>query len=146
MDLLCFLLFAAVTLGSCYGHVLHRRATGCQNAVNLTGNPFATRTLHPTKFYRAEVSAAAAAITDASLKAKALRVAEFGTFFWVNSVARIADLETELQDVPRSNILGIVVKDLPKPNCGIIEQPPPTYDISYYKKQYIDRECITTWI
>ena len=59
------------------------QASACASAVTLSGNPFATRTLHPNSFYRKEVEAAAAAISDATLKAQALKVADVGSFLWM---------------------------------------------------------------
>lgn len=57
----------------------------CSSAVSLSGssNPFASYTLHPNSFYKAEVTAAAASITDSSLKTKASSVANVGSFLWL---------------------------------------------------------------
>jgi cellulose 1,4-beta-cellobiosidase len=57
----------------------------CSSAVSLSGssNAFASYTLHPNSFYRAEVEAAANSISDSTLKAKALKVADFGSFLWL---------------------------------------------------------------
>jgi cellulose 1,4-beta-cellobiosidase len=61
---------------------LKRRAP-CTANVTLSGNPFTGRKLHANNFYRKEVEAAAAAISDSSLKAQALKVADIGTFIWM---------------------------------------------------------------
>ncbi len=61
---------------------LTRRAP-CTSNVTLTGNPFTSRKLHANGYYRKEVEAAAASISDASLKAKALKIADVGTFIWM---------------------------------------------------------------
>jgi cellulose 1,4-beta-cellobiosidase len=61
---------------------LDRRAV-CTSPVSITGNPFATRTLHPPTRYAKEVAAASDAISDPVLKAKALKVASVGTFLWL---------------------------------------------------------------
>lgn len=55
----------------------------CSAPVNLTGNPFIGRTLFANDHYGDYVRAAANAISDANLKAKALKVAEVGTFLWL---------------------------------------------------------------
>jgi cellulose 1,4-beta-cellobiosidase len=60
-----------------------RQSAGCSAPVTLSGNPFANRTLAPNKFYANEVKAAAANISDATLKAKALKVMDIGSFFWM---------------------------------------------------------------
>lgn len=61
--------------------VLSKRAA-CASPVTLSGNPFTDRKLYANKFYAEEVTKAAAAITDATLAAKAAKVAEIGTFIW----------------------------------------------------------------
>lgn len=55
----------------------------CDSAVTLSGNPFSGRTLNANSHYGNYVTAAAAAISDATLKAKALKVASVGTFLWL---------------------------------------------------------------
>lgn len=58
-------------------------AAACATAVTLSGNPFASRSLFANPFYANEVKSAAAAITDSALAAKALKVADIGTFQWM---------------------------------------------------------------
>jgi cellulose 1,4-beta-cellobiosidase len=111
------------------------RASNCDFPVTLTGNPFATNTLHPNSFYKSKVLAAAATINDTSLKAKALSVANAGSFLWLNN-GSLASLEQELDAVPCSAILGVVIHDLPKPFCDSLEAP--HFDVSEYKSKYID--------
>lgn len=60
---------------------LNKRA--CTSPVTLSGNPFTSRTLYANSRYASEVSAAANAITNATLKAQALRVGQVGTFLWL---------------------------------------------------------------
>jgi len=60
-----------------------RQATACASAVSLSGNPFASRTLHPNPFYKDEITEAITQMTDESMKAKALKVAEVGSFLWM---------------------------------------------------------------
>lgn len=60
-------------------------ASACSANVSLDAktNVFQKYTLHANNFYRAEVQAAAESISDSSLKAKALKVADVGSFVWV---------------------------------------------------------------
>ena len=63
-----------------------RQAGGaCDAPVELDAstNVFQQYTLHANSFYRSEVEAAAEAITDASLKEQALKVADVGSFLWL---------------------------------------------------------------
>lgn len=62
-----------------------KRQSGCSSAVTLDAstNVFAKYKLHANKFYRDEVNNATAAITDASLKASAAKVADVGSFLWM---------------------------------------------------------------
>lgn len=62
-----------------------RQSAGCSSAVTLDAstNVFAKYTLHPNSFYRAEVNAAVANMTDSTLAAKAKSVANVGTFLWL---------------------------------------------------------------
>jgi len=58
-------------------------AAACATPVTLSGNPFASRSIYANKEYSKEVVAAASAISDSSLAAKALKVADVGTFLWM---------------------------------------------------------------
>lgn len=116
-------------------------AKSCDSNVHLSGNPFTTRNLHPNSIYRSQVLGAAVAITDPSLKAKALKVADIGTFLWLNSTTQLSRLEEELQTLPCSDILGVVVSNLP------VQQPCDTlepWNIAQYKFRFIDREFYIT--
>lgn len=57
-------------------------AAACATPVTLSGNPF-TRSIYANKEYSKEVIAAAASMTDSSLKAAASKVANVGTFLWM---------------------------------------------------------------
>lgn len=61
------------------------RATACTAAVSLdaTTNVFTNYTLHANNFYRAEVVAATANLTDTTLSTKAAAVADIGSFLWL---------------------------------------------------------------
>jgi cellulose 1,4-beta-cellobiosidase len=58
-------------------------AAACATPVTLNDNPFASRSIFANPFYASEVSSAAAAMTDAALAEKALKVADVGTFQWM---------------------------------------------------------------
>lgn len=65
---------------------LPRQASaGCAAAVTLdaTTNVFSKYTLHANNFYRKEVEAAVANLSDQSLSAAAAKVADVGTFLWM---------------------------------------------------------------
>jgi len=60
-------------------------ASACSSAVILdpSTNPFKKYTLHPNKFYRDEVTAAVAQMSDSSLASAAAQVADVGSFLWM---------------------------------------------------------------
>jgi cellulose 1,4-beta-cellobiosidase len=65
------------------GPITARQAAACATPVTLSGNPFASRSIYANKFYSSEVVSAAAQMTDTALAAKALKVANVGTFLWM---------------------------------------------------------------
>ncbi|KAK7707116.1 1,4-beta-D-glucan cellobiohydrolase cel6c [Diaporthe eres] len=119
-----------------------KRQSGCSSAVTLDAstNVFAKYKLHPNKFYRDEVNNATAAISDASLKASAAKVADVGSFLWIDSIANIAKVEPAISDVPCSNILGLVIYDLPGRDCAAKASNGELAvgQLSRYKSEYID--------
>ncbi|KIY65198.1 carbohydrate-binding module family 1 protein [Cylindrobasidium torrendii FP15055 ss-10] len=120
---------------------LHQRAL-CSSAVKITQseNPFATRKLHANAKYRAEVEAAAAAITDASLKTKALQIADIGSFLWLDTISTIPTFEGYLNQTDCSEIFGVVIYDLPGRDCAAKASNGelPTGSLARYKTEYID--------
>ncbi|KAK7038104.1 glucanase [Favolaschia claudopus] len=91
------------------------------------GNPFAGHNIYLTPFYAAEVAAAAANISDATTKAKALSVAKIPTFTWFDTVSKVPDLGTYLADASAQGkssgtpmIVQIVVYDLPDRDCAAL--------------------------
>ncbi|KAG8164439.1 hypothetical protein KVR01_006357 [Diaporthe batatas] len=119
-----------------------KRQSGCSSAVNLDAstNVFSKYKLHANNFYRDEVNKAAAAISDASLKAAAKKVADVGTFLWIDSIANIAKVEPAIADVPCSNILGLVIYDLPGRDCAAKASNGELKvgELNRYKTEYID--------
>ncbi|TBU35662.1 cellobiohydrolaseII [Dichomitus squalens] len=89
------------------------------------GNPFVGYTPYLSPYYAAEVQAAAANITDATLAAKAASVANIPTFTWLDQVAKVPDLGTYLADASsiqnstgQKQLVQIVVYDLPDRDCA----------------------------
>ncbi|KAI1846716.1 hypothetical protein JX266_007289 [Neoarthrinium moseri] len=115
----------------------------CSSAVSLDAstNVFKSYTLHPNSFYRAEVEAAAAQISDSTLAAKAKKVADVGSFLWLDTIANIDKLNKEVAaGVPCNNILGLVIYDLPGRDCAAKASNGELAvgELNKYKTQYID--------
>ncbi|KAL0059993.1 hypothetical protein AAF712_013229 [Marasmius tenuissimus] len=112
----------------------------CTSPVKLTGNPFTGRTLKANAKYAAEVNAAAARITDSTLKAKAQKVASVGSFLWLDTISAISTFEGYLKDTSCNEIFGVVIYDLPGRDCAAKASNGELKvgEISRYKTQYID--------
>ncbi|KAG8918020.1 hypothetical protein FRC03_011292 [Tulasnella sp. 419] len=89
-----------------------------------TGNPYTGYDVWLSPYYSAEVVAAAANITDATLKAKALKVKDIPTFTWFDVMAKVPQLDTYLADARAQQtstgkklIVQIVIYDLPDRDC-----------------------------
>ncbi|CAK5265179.1 unnamed protein product [Mycena citricolor] len=89
------------------------------------GNPYAGHSVWLPTFYASEVQAAAANISDATLKAKALSVAKIPTFTWLDTVSKVPQLATYLSAASAQgkssgtpSIVQIVVYDLPDRDCA----------------------------
>ncbi|KAK3937924.1 glycoside hydrolase [Diplogelasinospora grovesii] len=117
-------------------------STGCSSAVTIdaSSNPFKKYTLHANKFYRDEVTAAVAQLSDSSLAASAAKVADVGSFLWIDTIANIAKIEPALADVPCDHILGLVIYDLPGRDCAAKASNGELKvgELSRYKSEYID--------
>jgi len=129
-----------------------KRASGappgaCSTAVRLDGssNAFAKYTLHANSFYRAEVEAAVASMSDSSLAEKAKKVADVGSFLWLDTIANIAKLEPALEDVPCDHILGLVIYDLPGRDCAAKASNGELKvgELNRYKTEYIDGQFLS---
>ncbi|KAL2263785.1 hypothetical protein VTK26DRAFT_5077 [Humicola hyalothermophila] len=120
-----------------------RQAAGCESAVTLDAstNVFQSYTLHPNNFYRAEVEAAVEQISDPSLAEAAAKVADVGSFLWLDTIANIDRLEPALEDVPCDHILGLVIYDLPGRDCAAKASNGELAvgELSRYKTEYIDK-------
>jgi cellulose 1,4-beta-cellobiosidase len=79
-----------------------------------------------TPYYADEISAAAANITDSTLKAKALKVAQIPTFTWLDVVTKVPTLGDYLADAQskqqtgQKQLVQIVVYDLPDRDCAAL--------------------------
>ncbi|KAH8826868.1 glycoside hydrolase family 6 protein [Flagelloscypha sp. PMI_526] len=117
------------------------QSRACSSAVNLTGtNPFSGRTLYANAHYGNYVNTAAAAITNATLKAQALKVASVGSFLWLDTIASISTFESYIKDVPCGSIFGVVIYDLPGRDCAAKASNGELAvgQLSTYKSSYID--------
>ncbi|KAI0134515.1 exoglucanase 3 precursor [Xylariales sp. AK1849] len=119
-----------------------RQAASCAAAVTLdaTTNVFKSYTLHANTYYRAEVNAAVANLSDASLATSAAKVADVGSFLWIDNIANIAKIEPAVADTPCSDILGLVIYDLPGRDCAAKASNGELKagDVATYKTSYID--------
>jgi len=117
---------------------LNKRA--CQSPVTLSGNAFASRKLYANKFYAEEVYAAADQMADQALAEKARKVADIGTFMWIDKIEKIPTIQQHLDDVPCDEIIGIVIYDLPGRDCAAKASNGelPVGALPRYKSEYID--------
>ncbi|KAJ7098458.1 glycoside hydrolase family 6 protein [Mycena crocata] len=132
--------FVALSLGPfALAATLANRAA-CTSAVNLTGNAFTGRTLKAHSIYAGEVNTAVAAITDASLKTKAAKLASVGSFFWLDKISTIPKLDGLIKETSCNEILGIVIYDLPGRDCAAKASNGELAagQLAQYKSQYID--------
>ena len=116
----------------------------CSSPVRLDAktNVFKQYTLHPNSFYRSEVEQAVRDISDPSLASAAAKVADVGTFLWVDTIANIDRLAAELEtEIPCDHILGVVVYDLPGRDCAAKASNGELKvgELSRYKTEYIDK-------
>jgi cellulose 1,4-beta-cellobiosidase len=119
-------------------------ASGCASAVTLDAstNVWTKYKLHANSFYRAEVEAAVEQMTDASLKAAAAKVADVGSFLWLDTIENIGKLEPALAaGVACEEIMGLVIYDLPGRDCAAKASNGELKvgEISRYKTEYIDK-------
>lgn len=116
--------------------------SACASAVSLdaTTNVFSTHKLHANNFYKAEVVAAAANMTDTSLATAAAAVADVGSFLWLDTIEHIARLEPAIAEVPCEDILGVVIYDLPGRDCNAKASNGElaTGEVEKYKTDYVD--------
>ncbi|SPO07134.1 probable cellulose 1,4-beta-cellobiosidase II precursor [Cephalotrichum gorgonifer] len=118
-----------------------RQETGCASAVTLDAstNVWTKYKLHANSFYRSEVEAAAETMTGTAAE-KALKVADIGSFVWVDTRSAISRLEDAIVGVPCDDILGVVIYDLPGRDCAAKASNGELKvgELSVYKTEYID--------
>ena len=119
-----------------------KRACSSPVRLNAKSNVFKQYTLHPNSFYRSEVEQAVKDISDPSLAEAAAKVADVGSFLWVDTIANIDRLAAELEtEIPCDHILGVVVYDLPGRDCAAKASNGELKvgELSRYKTEYIDK-------
>ena len=74
----------------------------------------------------------------------AKKVADVGTFLWMDTIENIGKFDEAIKDVPCSNILGLVVYDLPGRDCAAKASNGelPVGSLAKYKSDYIDGKSI----
>lgn len=138
-------LTAAVAVTSVFAApaVVQKRAA-CSSAVTLSGssNPFATNKLYANSYYADEITAAVADMTDATLIAQAKKVAEVGSFKWIDTISVIPTIDAMIKDVPCGDIIGLVIYDLPGRDCAAKASNGELAvgEVARYKSEYIDRK------
>ncbi|RDL34413.1 putative cellulose 1,4-beta-cellobiosidase II [Venustampulla echinocandica] len=117
-------------------------AAACSTAVKLApgSNPFKGRNFFANDYYAGEIAAAIETMSDASLKAKAAQVAKVGSFLWIDTIARVPLVDEILKEVPCTDIVGIVIYDLPGRDCAAKASNGElkSGELSRYKSEYID--------
>jgi len=135
------LAFAAGAIGAPTESIKRQAPGACTSAVKLDAktNVWKNYKLHANSFYRQEVEAAAENMSNGNSEA-ALQVADIGTFLWLDTIANIERLEPALVDVPCTDIVGLVIYDLPGRDCAAKASNGELKvgELSRYKSEYID--------
>ncbi|KAI1812893.1 1, 4-beta cellobiohydrolase [Poronia punctata] len=135
-------LFAAGAAAAPSTKTARKAAEACSDAVTLDAstNVWKDYTLHPNSFFRAEVEAAVENLSDASLAEAAAKVADVGSFLWLDSIENIAKFDDAIADLPCENILGLVIYDLPGRDCAAKASNGELSadELDRYKSEYID--------
>lgn len=114
-----------------------------------SGNPFAGKDFYANPYYSSEVHTLAIPSLPASLKPAASAVAKVGSFVWLDTRAKIPQLETYLADIKSKNAAGsklmatFVVYNLPDRDCAALasngELKLSEDGANKYKTEYIDK-------
>lgn len=94
--------------------------------VTASGNPFSGHQFFPDPYYASEISASAIPSLTGTLATKASAVAQVGTFFWMDTAAKVPVFESYLASIAAKNSAGAnppyigtgVVYDLPDRDCA----------------------------
>jgi cellulose 1,4-beta-cellobiosidase len=81
-------------------------------------NPYLGKSVWKSTNYASEVNVAATSVTDVTLKAKILSVAQVPTFTWLDAMYKVANLPGYLT-AATGQILQILVYNLPDRDCGV---------------------------
>ncbi|KAF9267764.1 glycoside hydrolase family 6 protein [Marasmius fiardii PR-910] len=132
-------LFTAILAGAVAAKPLEARAP-CTSPVTLSGNPFQDRTLYANDHYGDSVRAAVDRISDTTLKTQAAKVADVGTFLWLDTISAISTFEQHLVRANCNEIFGVVIYDLPGRDCAANASNGELSvgEIDKYKTQFID--------
>ncbi|KAK8113002.1 glycoside hydrolase family 6 protein [Apiospora sp. TS-2023a] len=134
-------LLALATAVAALPSPVHKRACDAAVKLDASSNVFEQYNLHANSFYRGEVEAAIANLKDTSLADAAKKVGEVGSFLWLDTIANIEKLTTELAtDIPCDNIFGLVIYDLPGRDCAAKASNGELAvgELGRYKTEYID--------
>lgn len=112
-------------------------------------NPFAGYAFYANPYYSSEVHTLAMPSLPASLKPAASAVAKVGSFVWLDTRAKIPQLDTFLADIKKQNDAGaklmgtFVVYNLPDRDCAALasngELKIDEDGVNKYKVEYIDK-------
>ncbi|KAL5346089.1 hypothetical protein ACLOAV_009120 [Pseudogymnoascus australis] len=94
----------------------------------VTGNPFLDKKIYANPYYSSEIHTLAIPQMTGAAKAAASKVAEVGTFVWLDTMAKVPSLDTYLGNIAAINAAGasqevianFVVYDLPDRDCAAL--------------------------
>ena len=100
--------------------------SGSGGSVGLQTNPFSGKQIYANPYYSSEIHSLAIPSLTAPYAAAATKVAEVGTFSWLDQVAKVPTIGTYLKDIEAQNKAGanppiigaFVVYDLPDRDCA----------------------------
>jgi cellulose 1,4-beta-cellobiosidase len=81
-----------------------------------------------------------ASVTDTGIQTQGSAVAKVGTFLWLDTIARVPLAATMLAETPCTDILGLVIYDLPGRDCAAKASNGElaSGQLSRYETEYID--------
>ncbi len=112
-------------------------------SLNASTNIWHSYQLHPNPVYREHVLGAAEAIRDPVLKKKALRVADVGTFIWLNNPSALLTAQAAASQAPHNNIVGVILQGLRTGECTSPRFRP--VDPESYQRDYIERKSLQVY-
>ena len=105
---------------------VHVDASPVRNAPRDTGNPFEGYQIYANPYYASEIASSAIPIMTGAAQAAASKVAEVGTFVWLDQAAKVPSMGDDLAAIANLNAAGasppimgaFVVYDLPDRDCA----------------------------